>query len=91
MHSLYKGATYLDVCVSYHNPIQSFLSKSHTMKLQSIAASLLFTSATLGAVVKRESQFHNGQPIDGKGKGAPILGMLSSAMAMRWLRPAVSL
>ncbi|PSN59535.1 thermophilic glucose-6-phosphate isomerase [Corynespora cassiicola Philippines] len=46
------------------------------MKLQSIAASLLFTSATLGAVVKRESQFHNGQPIDGKGKGAPILGTL---------------
>lgn len=44
------------------------------MKLQSFAASLLFASSTLGAVVKRESQFSQGQPIDGKGKGAPILG-----------------
>tara|TARA_R110002003_G_scaffold235_18_gene17084 strand:- start:3886 stop:4092 length:207 start_codon:yes stop_codon:yes gene_type:complete len=44
------------------------------MKLQSIAASVLFASSTLGAVVKRQAQFAQGQPIDGKGKGAPILG-----------------
>ncbi|KAH7092309.1 RmlC-like cupin domain-containing protein [Paraphoma chrysanthemicola] len=44
------------------------------MKFQSIAASVLFASSTLGAVVKRQAQFSQGQPIDGKGKGAPILG-----------------
>jgi oxalate decarboxylase len=40
------------------------------MKVQSL---VLFASAALGAVVKRE-QFSQGQPIDDKGKGAPILG-----------------
>ncbi|KAF2023801.1 Bicupin, oxalate decarboxylase/oxidase [Setomelanomma holmii] len=44
------------------------------MKFQSIAASVLFASSTLGAVFKRDAQFSQGQPIDGKGKGAPILG-----------------
>ncbi|KAF2105406.1 oxalate decarboxylase oxdD [Lophiotrema nucula] len=46
------------------------------MKLQAFAASLLFSSASLGAVIRRAEgpQFTNGQPIDGKGKGAPILG-----------------
>jgi hypothetical protein len=37
---------------------------------------VLFVSAALGAVVKRE-QFSQGQPIDDKGKGAPILGTYS--------------
>ena len=44
------------------------------MKLQSLASGLLFASSTFGAVIKR-AEFKNGQPIDGKGKGAPILGM----------------
>ncbi|OAL44447.1 Bicupin, oxalate decarboxylase/oxidase [Pyrenochaeta sp. DS3sAY3a] len=45
------------------------------MKLQAVAASVLFASASLAAVVKRDAaQFEQGQPIDGKGKGAPILG-----------------
>jgi oxalate decarboxylase len=43
------------------------------MKLQSLASGLLFASTTFGAVIKR-AEFKNGQPIDGKGKGAPILG-----------------
>ncbi|KAL6711491.1 hypothetical protein ACN47E_004425 [Coniothyrium glycines] len=44
------------------------------MKLQSLAASVLFASSSFAAVVKRDGQFAQGQPIDGKGKGAPILG-----------------
>ena len=44
------------------------------MKLQSLASALLFASSTFGAVIER-AEFKNGQPIDGKGKGAPILGM----------------
>lgn len=44
------------------------------MKFQSFVASALCASVSLGAVVKRE-QFSQGQPIDDKGKGAPILGM----------------
>jgi hypothetical protein len=43
------------------------------MKVQSL---ILFASVALGAVVKRE-QFSQGQPIDDKGKGAPILGTYS--------------
>jgi oxalate decarboxylase len=46
------------------------------MKLQVFGAAILSASLALGAVIKRDnSQFKNGQPIDGKGKGAPILGM----------------
>ncbi|KAH4811710.1 hypothetical protein HBH61_090130 [Parastagonospora nodorum] len=43
------------------------------MRFQSFVASALCASVSLGAVVKRE-QFSQGQPIDDKGKGAPILG-----------------
>ncbi|OAK95371.1 Bicupin, oxalate decarboxylase/oxidase [Phaeosphaeriaceae sp. SRC1lsM3a] len=43
------------------------------MKVQAILASALFATSSLGGVVKRE-QFNQGQPIDDKGKGAPILG-----------------
>ena len=43
------------------------------MKLSGLTTAL-FASSTLGAVIKRDAQFDNGQPIDGKGKGAPILG-----------------
>jgi hypothetical protein len=43
------------------------------MKIKTLVASVLFTSSTLAGVVKRE-QFTQGQPIDDKGKGAPILG-----------------
>ncbi|KAF2019899.1 thermophilic glucose-6-phosphate isomerase [Aaosphaeria arxii CBS 175.79] len=44
------------------------------MKFTSLTT-LLFATAAFGGVVKREeSQFKLGQPIDGKGKGAPILG-----------------
>jgi oxalate decarboxylase len=49
------------------------------MKLQTFAASVLFASSTFGAVIKRE-QFSKGQPIDDKGKGAPILGSLLHAI-----------
>ncbi|KAI8943273.1 hypothetical protein NX059_001293 [Plenodomus lindquistii] len=44
------------------------------MKLQTLTASVLFASWTLAGVVKRDALFLQGQPIDGKGKGAPILG-----------------
>lgn len=45
------------------------------MRLQVAATSLLLCSTSFGAVIKRaDPQFTNGQPIDGKGKGAPILG-----------------
>ena len=47
------------------------------MRFPSLASGLLFASSTLGAVLPRADdgpQFRNGQPIDGKGKGAPILG-----------------
>jgi len=46
------------------------------MKLQSLSIALLSSSVAFAAVVKRDSGdgFKNGQPIDGKGKGAPILG-----------------
>lgn len=44
------------------------------MKLSGLTI-LLFASTTFGAVIKREAQFKNGQPIDANGKGAPILGM----------------
>lgn len=44
------------------------------MKVQAILASALFATSSLGGVVKRE-QFNQGQPIDDKGKGAPILGI----------------
>jgi hypothetical protein len=44
-----------------------------TMKLQALATSVLFASTSFAAVVKR-AQFTQGQPIDDKGKGAPILG-----------------
>ncbi|KAF2681955.1 Bicupin, oxalate decarboxylase/oxidase [Lentithecium fluviatile CBS 122367] len=44
------------------------------MKLQSLVTALFSAHVTLAAVVKRDSGFGNGQPIDGKGKGAPILG-----------------
>ncbi|KAF2187126.1 oxalate decarboxylase [Zopfia rhizophila CBS 207.26] len=44
------------------------------MKLTGPCSTLLFSFTALGAVVKREAQFKNGQPIDANGKGAPILG-----------------
>ncbi|KAF2874668.1 RmlC-like cupin domain-containing protein [Massariosphaeria phaeospora] len=43
------------------------------MRVQILPATLCIALALAG-VVKREAQFHDGQPIDGKGKGAPILG-----------------
>ncbi|KAF2663033.1 oxalate decarboxylase [Lophiostoma macrostomum CBS 122681] len=43
------------------------------MKLLGLTTAL-FASTTLSAVIKRDAQFENGQPIDGKGKGGPILG-----------------
>lgn len=43
------------------------------MKLTSFLANVLFATSSFGAVVKRE-QFSQGQPIDDRGKGAPILG-----------------
>jgi hypothetical protein len=46
------------------------------MKFQSFSVALLSTSAAFAAVVKRDSGFPSGQPIDAKGKGGPILGML---------------
>lgn len=36
---------------------------------------VLFTSSALAGVVKRQTPFSDGQPVDGKGKGAPILGI----------------
>ncbi|KAL5381842.1 hypothetical protein PMIN03_005507 [Paraphaeosphaeria minitans] len=45
------------------------------MKFESVGAVLLIASLAFGAVIKRDNvQLKNGQPIDGKGKGAPILG-----------------
>ncbi|KAH7380254.1 RmlC-like cupin domain-containing protein [Phaeosphaeria sp. MPI-PUGE-AT-0046c] len=43
------------------------------MKVPAFLASALFAASSLGAVIKRE-QFSQGQPIDDRGKGAPILG-----------------
>lgn len=51
------------------------------MKFQVVGASLLSASSAFGAVIKRDdAQFNNGQPIDGKGKGAPILGMFDKCI-----------
>lgn len=44
----------------------------------STAISVLFASSALGGVVKRQTPFSDGQPVDGKGKGAPILGIIES-------------
>ncbi|KAF2465068.1 Bicupin, oxalate decarboxylase/oxidase [Lindgomyces ingoldianus] len=44
------------------------------MKSAGIYSTLLFSLTALGAVIKRDAQFKNGQPIDANGKGAPILG-----------------
>ncbi|TID27028.1 Bicupin oxalate decarboxylase/oxidase [Venturia nashicola] len=44
------------------------------MKFSSVSALCLFGSAATGNVVKRAAQFTQGQPIDGNGKGGPILG-----------------
>jgi oxalate decarboxylase len=38
---------------------------------------VLFSSTTFAAVIKRDSGFKDGQPIDANGKGAPILGMFN--------------
>jgi len=48
------------------------------MRLSS-AISVLFASTALAGVVKRQTPapFTDGQPIDGKGKGAPILGIMN--------------
>ena len=43
----------------------------------SAAVGILFVSSALAGVVKRQTPFSDGQPIDGKGKGAPILGVES--------------
>ncbi|KAL1601252.1 hypothetical protein SLS59_005405 [Nothophoma quercina] len=40
----------------------------------SAAVGILLSSSALAGVVKRQTPFADGQPIDGKGKGAPILG-----------------
>jgi hypothetical protein len=60
------------------------------MKLQILASSLFFASSTFGAVIKRAEgpQFKNGQPIDGKGKGAPILGVYTSGFQL-FQRPEI--
>ncbi|KZM24183.1 nutrient reservoir [Ascochyta rabiei] len=42
------------------------------MKLTA-AVNVLFVSSAFAGVVKRQTPFSDGQPIDGKGKGAPIL------------------
>lgn len=52
------------------------------MKLQTFAAGILFASSTLAGVVKREAEFAKGQPIDGKGKGAPLLGKIESPRSL---------
>jgi len=48
--------------------------------------SLLFASASFAAVVKRQTPapFSDGQPIDGKGKGAPILGTFPNKSHRRY-------
>lgn len=51
---------------------------SANMKVQTLAAGVLFASSTLAGVVKRDGLFTQGQPVDGKGKGAPILSMVLS-------------
>lgn len=57
------------------------LPSPYTMKLQVAGTAFLSASSAFGAVIKRDdSQFKNGQPIHGKGKGAPILGMLYSCI-----------
>lgn len=45
-----------------------------TMRLSTVSALCLFVSAATANVVKRAAQFTQGQPIDGNGKGGPILG-----------------
>ena len=47
-----------------------------TMKLAHVSTLFLSIHSVTGAVIKRDT-FKDGQPIDGKGKGAPILGMPS--------------
>jgi len=55
-------------------PSQSPLP-SYKMRFQAYSIALFSAVSTLGVVVKRDgAQFRDGQPIDGKGKGAPILG-----------------
>lgn len=44
------------------------------MKFLIASALYLFGSVTAANVVKRAAQFTQGQPIDGNGKGGPILG-----------------
>ena len=44
----------------------------------SAAVGILLASSALAGVVKRQTPFADGQPIDGKGKGAPILGTFSA-------------
>lgn len=44
------------------------------MRFSIVSAFCLFGSAATANVVKRAAQFTQGQPIDGNGKGGPILG-----------------
>ena len=51
------------------------------MKFQSVGTTILSVSSAFGAVIKRDT-FEDGQPIDGKGKGAPILGMIVHCLGL---------
>lgn len=48
------------------------------MRLTQVASLLLAAGGVSGASVKRDPGFSQGQPIDGKGKGAPLLGIETS-------------
>jgi hypothetical protein len=58
----------------------------------SAAVGVFFASSAFAGVVKRQTPFSDGQPIDGKGKGAPILGrskclrdiLIASTDSNRW-------
>lgn len=50
------------------------------MKFSIVSALCLLVTAATANVVKRAAQFTQGQPIDGNGKGGPILGKNSFDM-----------
>jgi hypothetical protein len=66
------------VCATgYLCQLLSVFYPSCSMKLQSFVASAFLTTSVFAGVVKRDSGFSQGQPIDGKGKGAPLSGRYS--------------
>lgn len=56
------------------------------MKLTAFLANALFATSSFAAVVKRE-QFSQGQPIDDRGKGAPILGSNAPGPTSSYMKP----